>query len=112
MADDDRAATGEERSVPGEAGREDAVEEIDAGADEVHEVGRSSGTHEVPRLLPREMGRRRGGDPLRLRSRLSHGQAAQRVAVEPEPHHRARALDSKVEVRSPLHDAEDGLVSA
>src|SRR5581483_8278157 len=88
------------------AGREDAVEHVDAARDHLEHPLRVADPHEVARLLLRQEAGRRG---RRLEHRLTvlpHAQPADRVAVEVERDQRLGRTLTQLEVEAALRDRE------
>src|SRR5919112_1203315 len=94
------------RAVAAGPGRHDAVEHVDAAPDRLDDVVGRADSHEVARLVARQMRLRRLDHPQHDVLRLPDGEAADRVTLEVERHELARALDAQALDGAPLNDAE------
>ena len=106
LLDRQRPLARQELAVAGVAGRQHAIEQIDAVGHAFHEVVRHSRPHQIPHAVVRQQRRGARRHLVHDVHRLAHAQAADGVAVEPEGHRLPRAALPKAAVDAPLHDAE------
>src|SRR5262245_19688405 len=106
VSDVDSPLTCEELAIPGVAGRQHAIEEVDPTANALHEVFRSSDAHQVTGPIDWQPVCGVGDELIHSLARLADAQATQRVALEPETDGRVGALVSKILKHTALDDAE------
>ena len=94
---DGRQATG----VAAVAGRQDTVEDVDAGGDGVDEVPRTADTHQIADLAGRQKVRRHVERRADLLAALTDADAPDGVAVEPDLDEASGALGAEVRVDCP-----------
>ncbi len=92
------------------AGREHAVEQIDADRDAGHQIGRTPEAHQIARRPHREMGVGLGHERLTQDRLLAEPESAVGEAVETDRHRGPGALASQAGIDSALDDPEHRLL--
>jgi len=95
-----------EQPVAGVAGRDDAVEQVDAGRHRLDEVARGADAHQVARAVGRQLRRELGDRLPHSLGRLADREAAEGVAVEAERRDLGGRAAAQLEVEAALDDAE------
>src|SRR3954452_19819444 len=86
------AGVGEHRAVTAVPRREHAVEQVDTGTNGVDQPRRVTHTHQVSDPIRRKLGDGRGQRRSHLIARLTDGQPADAVAIEPDGNGALRAV--------------------
>jgi hypothetical protein len=96
-------------ALPGQVGRQDAVEHVDAGQYRVEQIGRRADPHQVARPIGRQELRRHVRDLLALGARISDREPADGQPVERVVGQKARRLGPQRRHHAALHDGEQRL---
>src|SRR4029079_13120033 len=96
----------EELPVPGVAGGQDAIEEVDAATHTLNEIDRRADTHQITRSVLRQQRRSQLGDVVHQRNRLADAETANGIGLKSNRARLVHALGPKVGERSALNDSE------
>jgi len=97
---------GEELSIAGVAGGQDAVEHVDPSGHALDEILWRPGTHQIPGLLFRQTRRGGGNDVVHDVNRLPDAQPSDRISLEADRLGGFGTFATEVRKDSPLHDAK------
>ncbi len=103
----DRAVGSEDEPVPGDPGRQDAVEHVHTEGDHLQDLGRSPEPHRVPRAVGRKKGRRRTDLLQHFRFRLAYTHSADRISREIQCPQCLGRLAAQVVKSGALDDCEE-----
>ena len=99
-----------EMSVPSVSARVNAVKEINATLHTFQNVGRCPDTHQVGRLVLRQVRHHLVQNVIHLLVRLADGKSADRIAVQLQLRNPLGMLDADVRINRTLIDSEEQLV--
>ena len=109
VADVDNAFGGVEHAVPGVAGRQHAVEHIDAAADALQNIFRRTDAHEVAGFVGGQYSSDQLGHGVHILHGFAHRQTADGVAFAAEGGDRFGRGPAQIGVGAALHDGEKSL---
>ena len=100
------AAARQQLPVAGVAGRQHAVEHVDAAGHRFHQIVGHPGSHQIARLVPRQQIRRAIDDVVHDVDRLADAEPANGVALEADRPRLLGALRPQIRVDAALDDPE------
>ncbi len=100
----DIACTGKCHGVATISRRHHTIKQVDAASDRFEQVDRCAHTHQVTRLVDRQLGTRRRGDSIHLRWSFANAQATDRKAFKRQLRQLAGALHSQRRIQTALND--------
>ena len=106
VLDIDAPLAREQLTVPGIAGRQHAVEQVDAARRRFDQILRRAGSHQISRPVVGKKPRRVRDDVVHHIHRLADAQPADGISVEADRDGGARAFFAQLRVDTALHDPE------